>query len=116
VIRKGFYVHYKGGIYFVQGLAVNHDGKPFAVIYESTQGCGDELHRARDGVIQVVDNRPDASYRSVQEFTERVDPVTGEPWEGGVPRFQRVVGWLRGVPLVEVAERRAEPFVTRHQD
>lgn len=109
-ISRGFYVHYKGGVYFVQGTALDgdtHSDDNPLVVYESVQGCGDAF--AYDPQTDMFPGgdpgRAGPRTRSVGQFIERVNPVTGEADFDGVPRFQRVVGWHRGVPLVMVDGR-----------
>lgn len=116
-IKKGFYVHHKGGIYFVHGLARDEFDNTI-VVYESTQSCGDEIVQTtiEPGVLRVVDTSPRSRYRHARNFIELVDPTTGEPCGDGhgIPRFQRVVGWLKGTPLVNDQTRRAIPFVSTY--
>lgn len=117
MVSKGFYVHYKGGIYFVTGIAANgdsHDWKDQYVIYESTQGCGDDVAVYDDGMIShipVLEASIGARFRTAEDFTCMVDWATGlsdqEALLKGVhnkgqsiPRFQRIVGWKNGRPLV----------------
>lgn len=102
-VKKGFYVHYKGGVYFVLGVAENKDeGGDSLVIYESTQGCGDEVQSTRNPTVDIaIDEGPTGlRYRKIDEFLQLVESVNGEPDPSGIPRFQRVVGWKQGIPLV----------------
>lgn len=78
------YVHYKGGIYRTCGHAddgVNPDDPTkTVVVYENSHGR--------------------RFYRTVADFTQIVDPRTGEPAKVGIRRFQQVVGWFGGTPIV----------------
>lgn len=120
-VSRGFYVHYKGGIYFVTGVAANgdsHDWKDQLVIYETTQGCGDDVEL--DGPNLVAIHSPPethgARFRTVEDFTREIDWDTGltdeEAFQKGIvntgqqiPRFQRIVGWKDSRPLVRSHER-----------
>lgn len=96
MISKGFYVHYKGGIYFVHGLARNMDvaGDP-VVIYDSVQST--------EPVPEDVYTHETMRFRTVSDFEELVEPSTGMSSSSGLPRFQRVVGWTReGRPRVKI--------------
>lgn len=74
-VERGFYQHHKGGIYFVHGIAENHDGGPPLVIYESLQGVNKSPQRM--------------CYRTLDEFIEEVPTVRGgEPTSD--PRFVRI--------------------------
>lgn len=98
---RGFYRHYKGGVYFVLGVGLLHDSEQDIVVYESTQS-------AVDGVIRL-------RYRN--EWEQLVDPKTGRPLvdlksgrprpeaKGGVPRFVR----LRDDAVVDI--RRPQSFL-----
>lgn len=115
-VTRGLYVHYKGGIYFVLGVAKNgddHGDETRLVIYETTQGCGDVVDKNGE-----ADDSDDLGprFRTVEDFTCPVDWATGltddEAHEAGVknngqliPRFQRVLGWKNGHPLVAGSER-----------
>lgn len=46
-IRRGFYAHYKGPVYFVTGVGVLHDQQRRIVAYESTQSAEDGIPRLR---------------------------------------------------------------------
>lgn len=103
-VTKGYYVHYKGGIYFVHGIATNgdtHDEKDALVIYEAV------AHTSAES-----DGTPKMRFRRVDDFTRMIDWATGlsdtEAFQKGIvnkgqeiPRFQRVVGWRDGRPLVQ---------------
>jgi len=102
-VKKGFYVHYNGGIYFVLGVAQNMgEGGDTLVIYESTHGCGDATECSDNPTIEVAtdDGPTGLRYREIEEFIQLVDCSTGEPDPSGIPRFQRVVGFRGGNPLV----------------
>lgn len=118
-IARGFYVHYKGPIYFVQSIAINgdtHDDTDVLVVYETTQGCGESYVIDPDkGPVLTDPGRPGPRTRTVNQFVERVNPVTGEAALDGVPRFQRVVGWSGGVPLVMV-DGQVELFKPRYKE
>lgn len=77
MVTKGFYRHYKGGIYFVTGVGVLHDTERRIVSYESTQS--------------VVDGSP--RFRYEDEFEEWVYPENGRTAynhaPGAIPRFRR---------------------------
>lgn len=81
MVSRGFYRHYKGGVYFVEGVGTLHDDGRRVVVYQSTQSA--------------VDGNP--RLRFEDEFEEFVDPATGErmkvAWRAGssyVPRFHRL--------------------------
>jgi hypothetical protein len=92
MVRRGFYRHYKGGTYFVLGVAdgVDHKGEPL-VIYESLQGV-------EEGKLQV---------RTLANFEGDADIRVPVPTDGfdydtaftdgtraaKVPRFRRVDRW-----------------------
>lgn len=107
MVIRGFYVHYKGGCYFVHGLARNMDGVgddgDAVVIYDSVQSTDfdPQGHKHVDDGMR---------YRTVHDFEELVDPATGHLAleGGGIPRFQRVVGWTRdGRPRVKITGAQA---------
>ena len=117
-ISRGFYVHYKGGIYFVQATAYDGDSQDTdkaLVVYESVQGCGDSFvfdpktgRETRVPMETPTDLGPRT--RTVEQFSERVNSQTGEYDPNGIPRFQRVVGWAKSgetavTPLVMVGGR-----------
>jgi hypothetical protein len=81
---EGTYVHYKGNTYRALGCiddgANPDDVNGTRVLYENTNGR--------------------RFYRTVADFTQVVDPCTGETAEAGVHRFQLVVGWANGSPIV----------------
>lgn len=75
---RGFYRHFKGGIYMVLGVAdgIDHQGPPL-VIYESLQGFA-------EGKLQV---------RTLEDFTSTVACPDGKCPDGIHPRFVRVERW-----------------------
>lgn len=96
-VEKGFYVHYKGGIYFVQGIAANgdtHDWNDQLVIYETVDCAGEPDTVTGTGLMR---------FRTVDDFTKMIDPVTGADSTSAtaISRFQRILGWHRGCPLVK---------------
>lgn len=114
-VFRGFYVHYKGGIYFVQSTAYDgddHESEKALVVYDSVQGCGDDFeldsNTGRKRAKTVFNAGPRT--RAVEQFVERVNSATGEVDPQGIPRFQRVVGWAKAgenatTPLVMVDGR-----------
>jgi hypothetical protein len=114
IVTKGFYVHYKGGIYFVHKTATSLFGEPI-VIYESVQGCGDDVSKMSivegQHYMEVDKDHVGTCYRKLAEFIQEVDWTTGLTDDEAflknivnqgqmIPRFQRVVGWREGRPLV----------------
>lgn len=115
-VSKGFYVHYKGGIYFVTGIALNgdsHNWQDQHVIYESVQGCGDDVEMQGPNMVAISSPTElhGSRFRTVEDFTRMIDWDSGlteaEAAQAGVvnmgqyiPRFQRIVGWRYGRPLV----------------
>lgn len=55
-IRRGPYIHYKGGVYWVEGLA-RHDDGTLLVVYRSPQGDEEDILRTR----------------TLSQFTEQVE-------------------------------------------
>jgi hypothetical protein len=99
-VKRGFYVHYKGGIYYVRSVAFDMDeeGEPL-VLYDSVQSSETDSSR----------------YRKQSEFIQQVDTRNGNPYTENLPniyvcpRFQRIVGWTRlSYPLVR-GELSGEP-------
>jgi len=76
---RGFYRHWKGGVYFIHGVAVHGsaagvaDGAIEFIVYESIQSADDDRMRIR----------------SAGEFFENVRDIDGHT----VPRFVRVESW-----------------------
>lgn len=106
-VSKGFYVHYKGGIYFVTAVlrdGDDHGSDKQLVCYETVQGCE-----------PGPDHGP--RYRTVKDFIEPVDPSNGHlagvyyDADKHVPRFQRVVDFQGGHPVV-MRGKISEVFVT----
>jgi len=102
-VEKGYFVHYKGGIYFVHGCASNgdtHDDDDQLVIYEAVA--------LENG---IAEGGSKMRFRTVEDFIKEIDWRTGlsdeEALAKGVenrgqeiPRFQAIVGWNKGRPLV----------------
>lgn len=97
MITRGFYRHYKGDVYFVEGIGQSHANEDVDtlrasvrwVLYQSTRSCQPE-----DGVTRM---------RTEREFEEWVHPSMLSPVPppadeqrqlardlGYVPRFERV--------------------------
>lgn len=81
-VSRGFYRHWKGGVYFVSSIAVLDDGGAAVddgttlVIYESVQGCSvGGLGRSRA--------------RTIDDFFKLVADRDGHL----VPRFTRIESW-----------------------
>jgi len=83
-VRRGFYRHYKGGIYWVHGLCESHatDGAPsvLSVSYESTQS-------AEDGITRT---RPVAEFEEIIDYRTGNPPTEDTPHSCRMPRFERV--------------------------
>jgi hypothetical protein len=76
-ITRGFYRHYRGGIYFVYGISRNDDIGEELVIYESVQGVNSGAPRMR--------------HRTLKEFAGPVPELsTGDDER---LRFVRVHAW-----------------------
>ena len=73
-VTRGFYRHYKGGIYYVHGVSRNDDTGEQLVIYASVQGNADDVLR----------------HRTLTEFTEDVELLDPEEAPQLVPRFKRM--------------------------
>jgi hypothetical protein len=82
-VRRGLYRHYKGAVYWVEGVGVLHDETRRIVVYQSVQS-------AEDGEPRL---------RYEDEFEEDVCTATGSPTctcplnaHGSemVPRFERI--------------------------
>lgn len=78
MIKRGFYHHWRGGIYFVHGTAINDADGVELVVYESVQGCAEDPQRMRT--------------RTVADFTEEVVLPGGvAPGVAGTaPRFKHI--------------------------
>jgi hypothetical protein len=92
MVRRGFYRHYKGSIYFVLGVAdgVDHKGEPL-VIYESLQGTEEGKLQVRtladfEGDVEI---RVPVATDGFDYDTAFTDGTRAMP----VPRFRRVDHW-----------------------
>jgi hypothetical protein len=79
-VTRGFYKHYRGDVYFVEGVGVTHDDDHRIVVYHSTESAK-ELSGIR--------------LRFEDDFEMLVDPMTGEAPDqtriaSAKPRFERI--------------------------
>jgi hypothetical protein len=88
-VKRGFYRHYKGPVYFVEGVGTLHDDTRRVVVYQSTQSAEDGEPRLRfeDDFEAWVDRETGgpcspAALRRVRRFARIESP----PATGEVPR------------------------------
>lgn len=112
MIKRGFYVHYKGPIYFVNGVQKDPDNpKGDLVSYESVQGCEEWPQTGRYRPVAEFEELVEVSYIDMtNSFTVSPTVNAGLPTpleamkmkKDKIPRFQRVVGWDPiGRPIVQ---------------
>ncbi len=102
MVTRGFYKHYKGDVYFVEGIGTSHDNGDAGtlsesvrwVLYQSTMSC-----RAEDGITRM---------RTECEFEQWVLPASPDlPFPP--PRDPEMAARVRAMGYVPRFERIGEP-------